>query len=330
MSFILPLADSRVRPKEFVARVAVGIARDHPSRSENDAMALSTNVHDTALIFEGGGMRAAYTAAVVVELLRQEIHFDWVAGISAGSSNTANYVSRDAGRAHRCFVDFAADPRFGGWQHFLRRRGMFNAHYIYQEAGLPGKALPFDYDTFMSNPARASFGTFEADTGRSFYWTKDDIASMQDLMVRVQSSSTLPILMPIVHIGDHAYVDGALGPSGGIALDAAKAAGFEKFLVVLTRPRSYVKKPTKLTPALRAAFRKYPAIADGNAARAANYNSTRTELLDLEAQGQAKVFFPTGELVTQAERDVATLERSFQCGAAQIAQEIDSWKDFLF
>ena len=49
-------------------------------------LTLSSNVHDTALIFEGGGMRVSYTAAVVVALLDAGVHFDWVAGISAGSS----------------------------------------------------------------------------------------------------------------------------------------------------------------------------------------------------------------------------------------------------
>lgn len=56
---------------------------------------LHSNVLHTALIFEGGGMRASYTAAVAVALLEAGIHIDWVAGISAGASNTANYISRD-------------------------------------------------------------------------------------------------------------------------------------------------------------------------------------------------------------------------------------------
>ena len=39
-------------------------------------LTLSSNVHDTALIFEGGGMRVSYTAAVVVALLDAGVHFD--------------------------------------------------------------------------------------------------------------------------------------------------------------------------------------------------------------------------------------------------------------
>ena len=62
---------------------------------------MTSNVTDTALLFEGGGMRAALTSAVVAELLRQRIHVDFVAGISAGSSNAVNCLSRDPARARR-------------------------------------------------------------------------------------------------------------------------------------------------------------------------------------------------------------------------------------
>ena len=37
---------------------------------------LESNVFKTALLFEGGSMRAAYTCAVAAELLEQGIYFD--------------------------------------------------------------------------------------------------------------------------------------------------------------------------------------------------------------------------------------------------------------
>lgn len=290
---------------------------------------LTSNVTDTALIFEGGGMRASYTAAVVVALLKAGIHLDWVAGISAGSSNTANYLARDGLRARQSFVDFAADPLFGNLRTFVRGRGMFNANYIYQESGLADGALPYDFATFQANPAAMSLGVFEADTGRSFYWTRDDTPTAHDLMIRVQSSSTLPFFMPTVRIGEHSYVDGALGPSGGIALDAAKAAGYQKFLVVLTRPRSYIKEPMRISRMVRQYFRQYPAVVDALARRAANYNRTREELLELEAAGDAMVFFPDGYLVNNQEKHVVKLARSYAAGEAQIARELPAWKEWL-
>lgn len=292
-------------------------------------MPLTSNIDDVALIFEGGGMRVSYTAPVVVALLKARLHFDWVAGISAGSSNTVNYLSRDPWRARESFVEFAADPKFGGMGTFLRGQGMFNANYIYRETGLPGGVLPFNFERFQANPAKMNLGVFEADTGRSFYWTREDTPTLPDLMVRVQSSSTLPFFMPMVRIGDHSYVDGALGPSGGIALEAARAAGFTRFLVVLTRPREYVKPTVRVNRAMRQYFRRFPAVADALAARADNYNRTREDLLELEASGQAKIFFPSGFTVPGSEKNVARLARSYSEGAAQVARELPSWREWL-
>jgi len=290
---------------------------------------LTSNVTDAALIFEGGGMRASYTAAVVVALLNAGLHFDWVAGISAGSSNTANYLARDARRARRSFVEFAADPQFGDVRTFIKGQGLFNSEYIYRISGRPGQALPYDFETYLANPARMRLGVFEADTGRAFYWTRADVKTPDDLMARVQSSSTLPFFMPLVHIGDHVYVDGALGPSGGIALDAAQADGFTKFLVVLTRPRDYVKPPLRISRPMRQYFRKHPAVLDALADRPANYNRTREELLELERRGDAMIFFPEGFTVSQGERRLSKLARSFDDGAAQVARELPRWREWL-
>lgn len=60
------------------------------------------NIDDVALIFEGGGMRASYTAGVVTTLLERKLSFPKVYGISAGASHTVNYVSRDTERSRAC------------------------------------------------------------------------------------------------------------------------------------------------------------------------------------------------------------------------------------
>lgn len=290
---------------------------------------LASNVTDVALIFEGGGMRASYTSAVVATLLEAGIHIDWVGGISAGASNTANYVSRDGERARKSFVDFVSDPNFGSLRTFLTGKGLFNAAYIYEQTAGPGQALPFDYDTFLANPARVRIGSFEADTGRTVYWGKDDLSTLRDLMIRVRASSTMPVLMPPVLIGDHVYVDGALGTSGGIALDQAKADGFTRFFVVLSQPRAYLKKTQRLPLPFRTQFRRYPAVLDALAKRAANYTATRTELFDLESSGQALLFVPDRMTVSNSTRDIALLQASYDAGLAQARRELPAWKDWL-
>ncbi len=157
-------------------------------------MSITSNVTDTALIFEGGGMRVSYTAAVVATLIEAGIFVDYVAGISAGSSNTANYLSRAPERARKSFVDFADDPRFGSWKTWLQGKGLFNAQYIYEETCLPGGPLPFDFETFQANPAQFRIGAFDMKLGDTIYWSRSDIHERAVSQVRRQGKNHTPAL----------------------------------------------------------------------------------------------------------------------------------------
>ena len=59
--------------------------------SKNESPGEGINARDTALIFEGGGMRNSYTAACVKTLIANGVEFGWVGGVSAGASHTVNF-----------------------------------------------------------------------------------------------------------------------------------------------------------------------------------------------------------------------------------------------
>lgn len=290
---------------------------------------LTSNVTDTALIFEGGGMRAAFSSAVLSVLLEAGIHLDWVGGISAGSSCLANYVSRDPVRAERSFVDFAGEEEFGDWRTWLQGKGVFNAEWIYERTALPHQALPFDWATFTANPAQFAIGALRCDDGEMVYWGRDDVDRLPDLMKRVRASSTMPVFMPLTTVDGEVYCDGALGPTGGFALDAAKEAGYEKFLVVMTRSRGYRKPPAKFSAAYRRLFRRYPAIADGVLERPGSYNRTLDELLEMEREGRAYLIFPDHMPIKNSERRVRVLREVFDSGRAQAQRELNRLHQFL-
>lgn len=290
---------------------------------------MTSNVTDTALLFEGGGMRASLTSAVVAELLRERIHVDFVAGISAGSSNSVNYLARDPERARRSFVDFADDPRFGNWLSFVRGKGLFNAEYIYEHAGLPEADLPYDFATFQANPAGLVLVGFDAVTGQTRWWDRSDMGTLADLMVRVRASSTMPVLMPPVHAEGTVFVDGALGVDGGIPVTAAEEAGFEKLFVVMTRERSYVKRPERFPAFYQRTFRRYPAVAEALISRWRRYNETRERLFEMERQGRAYLFVPESMPVSNGERSVAKLAAAHELGLAQVRREMPAIREFL-
>lgn len=290
---------------------------------------LTSNVTDTALVFEGGGMRAAYTSAVVATLVESGVFVDWVGGISAGASNTVNYLSRDPWRARHSFTDFAADPNFGDWRTFVRGRGLFNAEYIYEQTSAPDQALPLDWATYRDNPARFRIGAFDCTSGETVHWGRDDITQMRDLMVRVRASSTMPVVMPPVTIDGRVYVDGALGPAGGIALDAARADGFDRFLVVLTQRRDYVKRQLSTEWYYRRHFRRYPMVVDALRTRHLRYNATREELFELERAGKAYLFVPEVMPIGNGERNLAKLRVTYALGLDQARRELPAIREFL-
>ena len=290
-------------------------------------MTVENNIKDIALIFEGGGMRASYTAGFLNTLLENKIYFDYVAGISAGASHSVNYLSRDIERAKRSFVDLVLDPQFGGWQSFLRGEGFFRAQYIYEETPFPEAALPFDWTTFMENPAQLRIGAFDRDSGEMKYYSKSDITCIQDLMKIVRSSSSMPIFMPPTYYNDRCYVDGGLG--GGIPLDIAKEDGVKKFFVILTRPKGYRKAPLKYQGAIKTIYRKFPLVAEAMINRHVIYNQTLDELESLEKEGKAFLVYPDKMPVNNREVSYHKLAECYRLGYEQGKRDVDRWKKFL-
>lgn len=282
---------------------------------------------DTALVIEGGGMRNSYTAACIVKLLQEEVEFGWVGGVSAGSSHTVNFLSRDVWRSEESFVDFAKNPSFGGLGSLLRGSGYFNAEFIYEKAA--DQDMPFDWEAFQANPAQMCIAAARADTGESVYWGREDIDTQEDLMVRVRASSTLPLIMPMRVIDGAPYVDGAMGESGGILIEQAEKAGFKKFLFLGSKPRGYVRPKVARPTALRRVFRKYPAVAEAMITRPPKYNASKDRLLELEKEGRAHLFFPEDMQVSSTEHDVAKLRANFDAGRTQTYSEWPAWREFL-
>ncbi|MCL2491044.1 MAG: patatin family protein [Propionibacteriaceae bacterium] len=287
-------------------------------------------VPDVALVFEGGGMRASVSAPVVQLLLREGIAFPLVCGISAGSSHTVNYLARQPDRAKRSFVEFGADPKIGSPATWLKGRGLFDSEYIYMHTSGPGQALPVDFVTFQANPADMRIGSFDIDAGEEAWFTKADVHTLRDLLSRVRASSSMPMLMPPVEINGRHYLDGALGPSGGIPLDAAMAAGFKRFFIVLTREREYVKGPEVPKPLASAWWRKHPAVGEALNARPATYNAMRQQIFELEKAGQALVFAPAIKPpATSNTTNVAVLQATYEAGLAQAEAEVPRWREWL-
>ena len=297
---------------------------------------LAINIPDVALVIEGGGMRVSATAGAIVTFLEHNLNFGRVYGISAGSSHAVNYVSRDAPRAKESFVDLVKDPDFCGLRYFLRGEGYFNAPHLYEglvdDLAGTDDVMAFDFDAFQRNPADIHIEGFDWDTGETVAWTKADCPNAHEMMLRVRASSSMPVFMPPTEIDGRVYMDGGLGTSWGIPLEAARRDGFERFFVIRSQERGYRKKPMSgiEKALLRAVFRKHPAVAERSIERWQPYNELCDEIERLEKVGAALVFCPEVMDVTNRTTDYEKLQASYDRGYAQAQRAVESWEDWLF
>lgn len=288
---------------------------------------LESNVFKTALFFEGGSMRGSYTSAVAAYLLEQGVYFDNVYGVSAGSSNTVNYLSRDIERTRDSFTTFIGDPRIGSLKTVLTGRGMFDAQFIYQEAGRADGDFPFDFDTFSANPAKCCLVAIDRDTGEDLYFTKQDMHSIEDVMLRVRASSTLPLAMRMPTVEGHPCFDGGFARGGGLPLRKIEEDGFEKVVVIRSRKRGYRKQ--KYLGWANAWYWRRPMLRDAMTSRWVRYNES-CDLLDRwEREGRAYVFYCDDLSIASMERDVDALLASHAAGYAQIQRDFPQLMRFI-
>ena len=292
---------------------------------------LENNVHNCALAFEGGGYRAAYTAGMANVLLERGIYFDEVVGISAGASHAVDYVSRDQDRIRRSFIDLAGKRKAGGIWSVLHGRGFFNAAYDYQGCVDDG-FMPFNWNAFVANPAHIRIQSFERDTGRTVSFTRKSMKSLEQMLMCVRASSSLPGMMRPIAINGHVMLDGGLGIGAGLPTHLAEMDGYEKIFLLATRPQGYRKVPA--SPRMRHLYkhweRTYPLMAEALLTRWSRYNAALDHLSELEHEGLALVVRPDQMQVTSTTLDTQKLRHAYLMGHDQGMRELSRWEKFIF
>lgn len=291
----------------------------------------ASNVFDCALVFEGGGYRASYTCAFANVLLEQGIYFDYVCGLSAGASNSVNYLSRDRGRVRASFMTDGPIRSLVGLRSLLRGHRYFDAAALYEGAVRDG-TLPFDWETFSANPARIRIQAFERDTGRTVRFGREDMTDVTRMADLVRASSTLPGMMEPLEVDGRVLMDGGLGAGAGIPVCIAEGDGFERFVFVATRPRGYRKS----APGARdrrlfgIVARDYPYLRNALITRWERYNAALDHVEELAEQGRALVIYPDEMPVKNSTTSPRRLAAAYDAGHAQYLREMPRVREFLF
>lgn len=61
-------------------------------------------IKKATLVLEGGATRGIFTSGALDYLMERDLYFSDVIGVSAGSCNAVDYVSRQPGRTRDCMI----------------------------------------------------------------------------------------------------------------------------------------------------------------------------------------------------------------------------------
>ena len=260
----------------------------------------------TGLVLEGGGMRGVYTAGILECFLEEELFFPYIIGVSAGACNAASYLSKQKGRNKLVTVDYASDPRYISWKNYLRNGQFFGMDFIFDE--IPNQHVPYHYDVFYDSPSEFVVGTTDCVTGQPVYFKKQDYGA--DLLTVLRASSSLPFLAPEIQFQDKILLDG--GISDPIPIKKAQQDGYKKNIVILTRNKGYLKKPSKFHFLVNRKYPNYKGLQQSIRMRYQKYNDTVNYLEKEEKEGNILIIRPTEPLkVGRMERNSQRLEELY-------------------
>lgn len=263
---------------------------------------------NTGLVLEGGGMRGVFTCGVLDALMKHEMWFNYVIGVSAGAGNGASYMSRQIRRARCSNIDLLKKYDFIGIKHLFTKGTIFDMNLLYDK--FPNEIFPYDFEAYRKNPAVFEAVTTNCLTGRAEYFHERN--NHQRLLKILRASGSLPYVSNMVEIDGVPMLDGGLVDS--IPVQRAMDCGHETNVVILTRNKGYRKKePDRKVPPF--IYKKYPRLRYVLSNRAKVYNAQLELVERLEEEGKVICIRPEKPIeVDRIEKDVEKLEALYQEG----------------
>lgn len=277
----------------------------------------------TSLILEGGGIRGIYTAGVLDCFLDSGIQTDALFGVSAGIVNGINYVSRQKGRSLKVNTNYLKDKRYLSLYSLMTTGNIFGVDFCYNV--LPNQLLPYDYDTFKNSSIKCFSVVSNLVTGQAEYHLCSDIRKDLDY---VRASASLPLLSRIVPIKGSLYLDGGICDS--IPLAASIRHGYQKNVVILTRPLGYQKTPSHMLGAVAHTYRRYPKFVQAYRTRHLRYNHALELVRKQELLGRAFVLRPSRLIkISRLEKNPKKIYAMYHLGYQDAKKALPKLRSFL-
>ncbi|MBR5238619.1 MAG: patatin-like phospholipase family protein [Paludibacteraceae bacterium] len=276
----------------------------------------------TALVLEGGAMRGMYSAAVLDVLMEEGIKVDAIYATSAGVLFGVNYISGQRGRAIRYNKRFSRDKRYMGIYSLVTSGNVINKDFAFYE--VPFTLDVFDDEAYMNSDVKMVATVTNVHSGGVEYI---EVKSVLRQMEVLRAASAMPFVSQMVELDGQLYLDGGLSDS--IPLKKCQADGYERIIVVETRPKGYRKSKSSSLPA-KLFYSKYPNLVETINNRYSAYNDILQEIDDLDARGEIVLVQPSKELhLGRIESDPERLQEMYDLGIGDAKVLLPRIKQFL-
>ena len=275
------------------------------------------------LVLEGGGMRALFTAGVLDALLDvKELDIDGIIGVSAGALFGANYVSGQKERAIRYNKKYARDKRYMGLHSWITTGNAVNKEFAFYE--LPFKLDVFDQEKFKESKIEFHVVMTNVENGQAEYVLIEDVFEQMEYL---RATSALPFASKIIEINGKKYLDG--GISDSIPIDYCQSLGYDKIILVLTRPENSYKED-KLNFLYKLVYRKYPNLVERLINMGKDYEVVLKKIKDLETEKKIFVIRPPKVLkIGRLEKNEDKIQNVYDIGLNTGKKEIDNLLKYL-
>jgi predicted patatin/cPLA2 family phospholipase len=275
------------------------------------------------LVLEGGGMKGLYTAGVLEFFMERDLFFPYVIGVSAGACMAASYLSRQKGRNKRVNIGLTSDPRYLSFRNFIRKRELFGMDFLFDE--IPNHIVPFDFETLQKGTEQFIIGTTDCQTGETIYYNKHEHGS--DLLTIIRASSSVPFIAPVVEYDGKRLLDG--GISDPIPLKKAQEDMFTKNVVIMTKPKGYQKRQSRLAPITKWLVRRHPELGAIMEQHNTIYNDGLSHVLAEEEKGNVFIIQPSMDIpMSGIERNQTRLTNLYELGYHDAKRQFDALRQW--
>ncbi len=276
------------------------------------------------LVLEGGALKGIFSCGVMDVLMENEIEFDAAVGISAGAVLGCNIKSKQIGRPLRYNLKYAKDKRYHSFWSLRKTGDIYGADFCYRI--LPNELDIFDRETYRNNPMKFYVGATNIETGVCEFHECDKGDEVDMLWFR--ASASIPIVSTPVEIDGNKYLDGGIDNS--IPFEFLESLGYNRNIIILTKPKGFRKKLIKHRILLKHFLKKMPKVKEKVLVRHIAYNKQMELIDEREAKGISLVIRPPKKLkIGTMEKSRKKIQKVYDLGRAEGLKRLEEIKEFL-